>query len=209
MLIKLLFPSPRRSPDHALVLHELRKHKALPTDQGLYSGSSEQLLQAVRGDQCRTEEGCCPQPRKPPKLVLDAEGRQYATTQGYDARPHKQREIVQRARSNAALHQAACLFNVASTASSAALRLQSNICCASRSPDPGAGGHTPSPHSFRKAISSSRRTLMLAGSGPASGCGPSVSSRPSTTRAVYPPRLKHRSICIVVCGFSEPFTTTA
>jgi hypothetical protein len=35
---------------HALVLDELGKHEALPTNQGLYSGSSEQLHQAVRGD---------------------------------------------------------------------------------------------------------------------------------------------------------------
>src|SRR5215211_3604180 len=69
--------------------------------------SSEQLPQAVRTDQCRTKEGCCPEPRKPPKLVLNAEGRQYATTQGHDARLHKQSEIVKRARSNGALHQSA------------------------------------------------------------------------------------------------------
>src|SRR5215208_2733487 len=69
--------------------------------------SSQQLHQAVRGHQCRTKERCCPEPRKPPKLVLDAEGRHYATTQGHDARPHKQTEIVQRARSNAAHYQAA------------------------------------------------------------------------------------------------------
>src|SRR5215208_1728785 len=69
--------------------------------------SSEQLPQAVRGGQCRTKEGCCKEPRKPPKLVLDAESRQYATTQGHDARRHKQPEIVKRARGNGALHQSA------------------------------------------------------------------------------------------------------
>src|SRR5215211_7549071 len=171
--------------------------------------SSQQLPKTVRSGQGRTNEGCCPEPRKPPKLVLDAEGRHYATTQGHDARRHKPSEIVHIACSYDARHHAVCLFNAASTASSAVARPQPKICCAFRSPEPGAGGHTPSPHSFRKSTSSSRRALMLAGSGPASGCGPSVSSRPSTTRAVYSPRVKHRSICIVVCGFSGPFTTTA
>ena len=93
--------------------------------------SSKQLPQAVRGHQCRTKEGCCPEPRKPPKLVLDAEGRHYATTQGHDARRHKPPEIVLRACSNAALHQVACFFNAASTASSAAPRPWPTICFAS------------------------------------------------------------------------------
>src|SRR5215212_3187664 len=69
--------------------------------------SSEQLPQAVRTDQCRTKEGCYPEPRKRPELVLDAQGRHYATKEGHDARRHKQLEIVKRARSNGALHQVA------------------------------------------------------------------------------------------------------
>src|SRR5215212_5698609 len=69
--------------------------------------SSEQLPQAVRADQCRTKEGCYPEPRKRPELVLDAQGRHYATKEGHDARRHKQPEIVKRARSNGALHQSA------------------------------------------------------------------------------------------------------
>src|SRR5215204_4643971 len=90
--------------------------------------SSQQLPQAVRGDQCRTKEGCCPEPRKPPKLVLDAEARQYATTQGHDTRPHKQSEIVQRACSNAALHQAAlhCVQAWRATSTAAAISASSS-----------------------------------------------------------------------------------
>src|SRR5215213_6769372 len=85
--------------------------------------SSHQLPQAVRAGQCITKEVFCPEPRKPPKLVLDAEARQYATTQGHDARPHKQREIVQCPRSNAAHHQAAlhCGQSVRATSTAAAI----------------------------------------------------------------------------------------
>src|SRR5215218_2558262 len=103
---------------------------------------------------------------------------------------------------------AACLFNAASTASRTGVRGQPSSSCTPRSVEPGAGGHTPPAYSLRNSTSSSRLTLMLAGSGPASGCGPSVSSRPSTTRAVYLPSMKLRSICMVVCGLGEPFTTT-
>src|SRR5215217_9225803 len=59
--------------------------------------SSQQLPQAVRGGQCTTKEGCYPQPRKPPCLILDTDGRHCGTTQGPDARHHKPREILQRA----------------------------------------------------------------------------------------------------------------
>src|SRR5215208_3508996 len=97
----------------------------------------------------------------------------------------------------------AALFNAASTASTAAPRPRPTICSTSRSPDPGAGGHTPSPHSFRKSISSSRCTLMLAGSGPTSGCGPRIRSSASSTVAVYPPRVTHRSTCGTACGFNR------
>src|SRR5215211_1054171 len=83
--------------------------------------SSEQLPQAVRTDQCRTKEGRCKEPRKPPELVLNAEGRQYATTQGHDARRHKQPEIVKRARGNGALHQSALHCGQSERAASTAM----------------------------------------------------------------------------------------
>src|SRR5829696_336926 len=63
---------------------------------------------------------------------------------------------------------AACLFNAASRASRTLASPQSRNSCTLRSSDPGAGGHTPSAHSLRKSISSSRFALMLAGRGPAS-----------------------------------------
>src|SRR5215216_2986966 len=56
--------------------------------------SSHQPPQEVRGGQCTTKEGCCPHPRKPPLLILDADGRHYRTTQGKDAHHHKPRERV-------------------------------------------------------------------------------------------------------------------
>ncbi len=66
--------------------------------------------------------------------------------------------------------------------------------------EPSAGGHTPPQHSTRKSTISSRRALMLAGSGPASGCGPRILSSPSSTAAVHLPSVRHRRICTVACG---------
>src|SRR5215217_1628223 len=82
---------------------------------------------AVRGDQCRTKEGCCPEPCKPPLLKLDADGRHYGTKQGSDARRHKHPVIVKRTRSNADLHRAAlhCGLSVRATSVAAAISASS------------------------------------------------------------------------------------
>src|SRR5215208_2292984 len=110
-LIKPHWPSNSPTPTF-LVLDQLCKHEALPTlgPSGFALAgscrSSQQLPQAVRGAQCTTKEGCYPQPRKPPRLVLDADGRHCGTTQGRDARHHKPPEILQRALSNDAPHPA-------------------------------------------------------------------------------------------------------
>src|SRR5829696_1890530 len=91
----------------ALVLCTLIAPPSIRKSLGACRCSSHQPPRAVRGDQCTTKEACCPEPRKSPLLELDAEDRHYGTKQGNNARSHKQSEIVQRARSNAALHQAA------------------------------------------------------------------------------------------------------
>ena len=64
----------------------------------LYNRNAPDKLFAID----ETKEGCCPYRRKPPLLVLDAEGGHYGTNQGPEVRRYKPPKIVQCACSDAA-----------------------------------------------------------------------------------------------------------
>jgi hypothetical protein len=80
-LLGLPLPPRSRSLRRSVMVHSIVATEPAPPrgPRGLALArsccSSQQLPQAVRSDQCRTKEQCCPEPRSPSLLELDAEGR--------------------------------------------------------------------------------------------------------------------------------------